>query len=148
MAWLVVSHAEQPHPCLHHSQRAAQVVVAPETEDDAGQSHGGGVEASLSTSCRPCLFAPKPTLSWTPPSVLGRLDGTPSSSSLSRLFPLKQTGSTPLLIFLETKDSDLVSTRNWKAVSAALDRNQPTTILGQGLLNRGRNPLTDRSSGV
>jgi hypothetical protein len=50
------------------------------------------------------------------------------------------------LIFFETKD--LVSTRNWKAVSAALDRNQPTTKLGQGLLNRGSNPLTDRSSGV
>ena len=50
------------------------------------------------------------------------------------------------LIFFETKD--LVSTRNWKAVSAARDRNQPTTKLGQGLLNRGSNPLTDRSSGV
>jgi hypothetical protein len=50
------------------------------------------------------------------------------------------------IIFFETKD--LVSTRNWKAVSAALDRNQPTTKLGQGLLNRGSNPLTDRSSGV
>jgi hypothetical protein len=40
-----------------------------------------------------------------------------------------------LPIFFETKD--LVSTRNWKAASAALDRNQPTTKLGQGLLNRG-----------
>jgi hypothetical protein len=55
------------------------------------------------------------------------------------------TGQDPL-IFFETKD--LVSTRNWKAVSAALDRNQPTTILGHGLLNRGSSPLTDRSSGV
>jgi len=50
------------------------------------------------------------------------------------------------VIFFET--DDLVPTRDWKAVSAALDRNQPTTKLGQGLLNRGRNPLTDRSSGV
>ena len=50
------------------------------------------------------------------------------------------------VIFFET--DDLMSTRDWKAVSAALDRNQPTTKLGQGLLNRGRNPLTDRSSGV
>jgi hypothetical protein len=50
--------------------------------------------------------------------------------------------------FLET--NDLVPTRDWKAASAALDRNQPTTRFGQGLLNRGRNPLTDsdRSSGV
>jgi hypothetical protein len=60
------------------------------------------------------------------------------------------TGQDQLICF-ETKDLLVVSTRNcqWKAVSAALDRNQPRTIkLGQGLLNRGSNPLTDRSSGV
>jgi hypothetical protein len=50
------------------------------------------------------------------------------------------------VIFFETKD--LVSTRDWKAVSAALDRNQPTTKFGQGLLDRSRNPITDRSSGI
>jgi hypothetical protein len=49
-------------------------------------------------------------------------------------------------IFFETKD--LVSTREWKAVPAALDRNQPTTKFGQGLLDRSDNPLTDRSSGI
>jgi hypothetical protein len=36
------------------------------------------------------------------------------------------------VIFFET--NDLVSTRDWKAVSAALDRNQPTTKFGQGLI--------------
>ncbi len=50
------------------------------------------------------------------------------------------------VIFFETKD--LVSTRDWKAVPAALDRNQPTTKFGQGLLDRSENPLTDRSSGI
>ncbi len=50
------------------------------------------------------------------------------------------------VIFFETKD--LVSTRDWKAVPAALDRNQPTTKFGQGLLDRSKNPLTDRSSGI
>ena len=50
------------------------------------------------------------------------------------------------VIFFET--SDLVSTRDWKAVSAALDRNQPTTKFGQGFLNRSENPVTDRSSGI
>jgi hypothetical protein len=50
------------------------------------------------------------------------------------------------VIFFETKD--LVFTRDWKAVSAALDRNQPTTKFGQGLLGRSRNPITDRSSGI
>ena len=51
------------------------------------------------------------------------------------------------VIFFET-NKDLVSTREWKAVSAALDRNQPTTKFGQGLMNRSENPLTDRSSGI
>ncbi len=37
---------------------------------------------------------------------------------------------------------------DWKAVPAALDRNQPTTKFGQGLLDRSENPLTDRSSGI
>jgi hypothetical protein len=59
------------------------------------------------------------------------------------------TGQDPV-IFFETKD--LVSTREWKAVPAALDsdRNQPTgtTKFGQGLLDRSENPLTDRSSGI
>jgi hypothetical protein len=50
------------------------------------------------------------------------------------------------VIFFETKD--LMSTRDWKAVPAALDRNQPTTKFGQGLLDRSENPLTDRSSGI
>jgi hypothetical protein len=49
-------------------------------------------------------------------------------------------------IFFET--NDLVSTRDWKAMSSALDRNQPTTKFGQGLMNRGENPLIDRSSGI
>ncbi len=51
-----------------------------------------------------------------------------------------------LVIFFETKD--LVSTREWKAVPAALDRSQPTTKFGQGLLDRSENPLADRSSGI
>ena len=55
------------------------------------------------------------------------------------------TGQDPV-IFFETKD--LVSTRDWKAVPAALDRNQPTTKFGQGLLDRSENPLSDRSSGI
>jgi hypothetical protein len=50
------------------------------------------------------------------------------------------------VIFFETKD--LMSTRDWKAVPAAIDRNQPTTKFGQGLLDRSENPLTDRSSGI
>ncbi len=50
------------------------------------------------------------------------------------------------VIFFETKD--LMSTRDWKVVPAALDRNQPTTKFGQGLLDRSENPLTDRSSGI
>jgi hypothetical protein len=50
------------------------------------------------------------------------------------------------VIFFETKD--LVSTRDWKAVSAALDRNQPTTKSCQEPMNRSENPLTDRSSGI
>ncbi len=50
------------------------------------------------------------------------------------------------VIFFETKD--LVSTHDWKAVPAALDRNQPTTKFGKGLLDRSANPRTDRSSGV
>ena len=55
------------------------------------------------------------------------------------------TGQDPV-IFFETKD--LVSTREWKAVQAALDSNQPTTKFGQGLLDRSDNPLNDRSSGI
>jgi hypothetical protein len=50
------------------------------------------------------------------------------------------------VIFFET--SDLVSTREWKAVSAALDRNQPTTKFGQGLMNRSESTLADGSSGI
>ena len=38
--------------------------------------------------------------------------------------------------------------KSWKAVSAALDRIQPTTRLPVGNLNQGVNPLTDRSSGI
>ena len=50
------------------------------------------------------------------------------------------------IIFFETKDR--ISTKGWKAVSAALDRNQPTTKFLSGNLNHGVNPLTDRSSGI
>jgi hypothetical protein len=50
------------------------------------------------------------------------------------------------VIFFETKD--LMSTRDWKAVPVALDRNQPTTKFGKGLFDRRENPLTDRSSGI
>jgi hypothetical protein len=55
------------------------------------------------------------------------------------------TGQDQVIVF---ETSDLVSTRDWKAPSAALDRNQPTTKFGQGPLNRGENPLRDRSSGI
>jgi hypothetical protein len=41
-----------------------------------------------------------------------------------------------------------VSTKDWKAVSAALDRNQPTTNFSKGHLNYGESPLTDRSAGI
>ena len=50
------------------------------------------------------------------------------------------------VIFFETVDR--MSTRDWKAVSAALDRNQPTTTFLGGNLTHGAKPLTDRSSGV
>ena len=50
------------------------------------------------------------------------------------------------LIFFETNDR--MSTKDWKAVSAALDRNQPTTKFSNWNPNYGENPLTDRSSGV
>ena len=50
------------------------------------------------------------------------------------------------LIFFETKDR--VSTKDWKAVSAALDRNQPTTKFSDRNPSYGENPLTDRSSGI
>ena len=55
------------------------------------------------------------------------------------------TGQDEVILFIT---NDLVSTRDWKAVSAALDRNQPTTKFGHGLLNRSENPVTDRSSGI
>jgi hypothetical protein len=57
------------------------------------------------------------------------------------------TGQDQVIFF---KTNDLVSTGDWKAASAALDRNKPTTKFGQGLLNRGESPLTvtDRSSGI
>ncbi len=58
----------------------------------------------------------------------------------------KQYSVTDQVIFFET--SDLVSTRDWEAASEALDRNQPTTKFGQGLLNRSENPVTERSSGI
>ncbi len=47
------------------------------------------------------------------------------------------------LIFFETKDR--VSTEDWKAVSAALDRNhwQPTTKFSDRNPNYGENPWTD-----
>jgi hypothetical protein len=41
-----------------------------------------------------------------------------------------------------------MSTKKWKAVSSALDRNQPTTQFSNRNQNYGENPLTDRSSGV
>ena len=52
------------------------------------------------------------------------------------------------IIFFGT--NDLRSTKDWKAVSAALDRNQPTTRLPFRVekSNHGDNPLTDRSSGI
>jgi hypothetical protein len=50
------------------------------------------------------------------------------------------------LIFFETEDR--MSTKDWKAVSAALDENQPTTKLSNCNPNLGENPLTDRSSGI
>jgi hypothetical protein len=52
------------------------------------------------------------------------------------------------LVFFETNDR--MSTKEWKAVSSALDRNQPTTEpeLSTRTPNYGENPLTDRSSGV
>jgi hypothetical protein len=54
------------------------------------------------------------------------------------------------VIFFQVETNDLVSTGDWKAASAAPDRNKPTTKFGQGPLNRGENPLTvtDRSSGI
>jgi hypothetical protein len=39
-------------------------------------------------------------------------------------------------------------TKGWKAISSALDRNQPTTTFLCGNQTRGTNPLTDRSSGI
>ena len=50
------------------------------------------------------------------------------------------------LAFFETNDR--MSTKDWKAVSSALDRNQPTTKFSTRTPNYGENPLTDRSSGV
>jgi hypothetical protein len=52
------------------------------------------------------------------------------------------------LFFFE--DNDRMSTKKWKAVSSALDRNQPTTQLSNQTPNYGENlnPQTDRSSGV
>jgi hypothetical protein len=50
------------------------------------------------------------------------------------------------LVFFQTNDR--MSTKDWKAVSAALDRNQPTTKFSTRNPNYGENPLTDRSSGV
>ena len=62
----------------------------------------------------------------------------------------------PEIIFFETnfngKLKDRMSTGDWKAASAALDRNQPTTKFStrNGNLNPnyGGNPLTDRPSGI
>jgi hypothetical protein len=50
------------------------------------------------------------------------------------------------LVFFETNDR--MSTRDWKAVSAALDRNQPTRKFSSWNPNYGENPLADRSSGI
>jgi hypothetical protein len=55
------------------------------------------------------------------------------------------------LVFFETNDR--MSTKKWKAVSSALDRNQPTTQFSNRTPKLspnydGENPLTDRSSGV
>jgi hypothetical protein len=50
------------------------------------------------------------------------------------------------LAFFETNDR--MSTKDWKAISAALDRNQPTTKFSSWNPNYGENPLTNRSSGI
>ena len=55
------------------------------------------------------------------------------------------TGQDQLIFF---EDTDRMSTKKWKAVSSALDRNQPTTQFSNRTPNYGENPLTDRSSGV
>lgn len=50
------------------------------------------------------------------------------------------------ITFFETNDR--MSTKDWKAVQAALDRNQLTTKFSNCNPNFGENPLTDRSSGI
>ena len=55
------------------------------------------------------------------------------------------TGQDQLIFF---EDTDRMSTKKWKAVSSALDRNQPTTQFSNRTPNYGKNPLADRSSGV
>ena len=50
------------------------------------------------------------------------------------------------VIFFETDDQ--MPTKGWKAISSALDRNQPTTTFPCGNQICGTNPLTDRSSGI
>ena len=50
------------------------------------------------------------------------------------------------VIFFETDDQ--MPTKGWKAISSALDRNQPTTTFPCGSQTCGTNPLTDRSSGI
>ena len=54
-------------------------------------------------------------------------------------------GRTRSFVF-ETDDQ--MPTGGWKAISAALDRNQRTTTLLCGNLTRGVSPLTDRSFGI
>ncbi len=50
------------------------------------------------------------------------------------------------LVFFETNER--MSTKDWRAVSSALDRSQPATKFSARTPNYGENPLTDRSSGV
>jgi hypothetical protein len=50
------------------------------------------------------------------------------------------------VIFFET--DDLMPKKGWRAISSALDRNQPTTTFLCGNQTRRENPLINRSSGI
>jgi len=135
---------EEPAP---GKGRGALPEFVTQSDQDAGQPPPPSPLAESQRPFRKQLSRAKRNLHGADPRAIGSLYFlqifTTFLQSIGEQF--SATGQDQV-IFFETDDR--LPTTGWKAVSLALDRNQPTTTFLCGNQTCGTNPLTDRSSGI
>jgi hypothetical protein len=148
---LVLLIRRSPRLSSEHSAPGSGKGAQPELDSQSDQVTGQPPPPSLlAASQRPFRIQPsraKRNLHGAGPRAIGSLSILQTFTAFLQ-FIGKHTSAAGQDQFVFFETNDRMPTKEWKAVSPALDKNQPTTKFSNWNPNNGENPLADRSSGV